>query len=45
MAAPLSSDLRGRVVRSASEGALRRQAAERFGISSDWIHGAPMDAA
>ena len=33
MAAPLSSDLRERVVKAVAEGASRRQAAERFGVS------------
>ncbi|EHP90628.1 transposase [Methylorubrum extorquens DSM 13060] len=33
MGSPLSSDLRERVVKAVSEGASRRQAAERFGVS------------
>lgn len=33
MGSPLSSDLRARVVKAVSEGASRRQAAERFGFS------------
>ncbi len=33
MGSALSSDLRERVVRAVSEGASRRQAAERFGVS------------
>lgn len=33
MAVPLSSDLRERVVKAVAEGASRRQAAERFGVS------------
>lgn len=33
MGSPLSSDLRERVVKAVSDGASRRQAAERFGVS------------
>ncbi|CAO4181359.1 Insertion element IS150 protein InsJ-like helix-turn-helix domain-containing protein [Methylorubrum extorquens] len=33
MAAPLSSDLRERVVKAVTEGSSRRQAAQRFGVS------------